>query len=112
MLSLLVTVEPTEKQPCSLGLLIVGSAAQIEHYLGILIEELLDDADDRLRYLLVARRLLLPGVGEVEPVGGIVWVGVKFEVHVVFNTRVGHEPVSAAACLLRWRASHSSFTLR
>jgi len=95
-LLLLIAVEPAQKQPCTLSLLVVGRAANVEHDVGVLAEELLYDADDRLGDLLVAGRLLLLRIGEVEPIGGIVWIGVQFKVHVVLNARVGHEHVLVA----------------
>ena len=96
VLPLLIAIKPTEEQSCSLGLLVVGSTAHIEHNVGVLTEELLYDADDRLGNLLVTGRLLLFGIGEVEPVGGIIRVRIQFKVHMILNAHVGNEHIVVA----------------
>lgn len=74
-------------------LLIVGGTAQIKHNLWILVEELFDDADDRLWDFLVVGRLGVLWIGKVEPIGRLVWIAVQLEVHMVLDVVVRHEHI-------------------
>ena len=55
VLSLLITIKPSKKKPCSLRLLVVSSTTHIKQYLGVLIEKLFYNADKRLRDFLIIR---------------------------------------------------------